>query len=183
MNINPNILSLLNTIGTWLASIATVSAVIVALYLARRDAKIKLKIHVGHRILITPGEKGRPDYCSISITNIGFRKVTINNIGWKVGLYKKRFAVQTLWPFPLNSPLPVQLDDGQEAKYLIPFQAQGNYPNWIDDFSKDFLNPNIWLSANTLKLQVSTSLDKTFEVKIEKGLREKLIEAAKHTDH
>ena len=176
--IDQNILSLLNTIGIWLAGIGTLAAVIVALYLARRDTIVKLKIYAGHRIIVSQGSKEKPDFLSIGITNVGFRKTTIINIGWKIGLLKKKYAIQTLYPLPYSDNLPKTIGDGEEAKFLIPFINFEGYPNWIDEFPKDFLVKFPAITSLNLKLQVFTSIGKTFEVRVEEGLRKKLVESA-----
>jgi len=176
--IDQAVLALLNTIGIWLAGIGTLSAVIVSLYLARKDSIVRLKVYAGHRILVAQNQKEQPDFLSIGITNVGFRKVTITGIGWKVGIFKKKYGIQTLYPNPISDNLPKTLNDGDEARVLIPFKNSQNYPNWIDDFPKDFLGKYPKLSSRTLKLQVLTTIGKTFEVKIEAGLRQKLIESA-----
>lgn len=175
---DPSLFAILNTIGIWLAAIGTVSAVIVSLYLARRDSIIKLKIYAGHRILIGMGQEDRPSYLSIGITNTGFRKVTIVNLGWKSGFFKKTYAIQTLYPGPYSDNLPKTIADGEEARFLIPFKNYDGNPNWIDEFPRDFLDKYPKLKCKTLKLQVMTSLGKTFEVRVEKGLQEKLLESA-----
>ena len=174
----PETFQILNTIGIWLAGIGTLSAVIVSLYLARRDSNVQLKVCAGHRVLVTPGQKGTPDYCSIRVTNVGFRPATITGIGWKVGLFKKKYGIQTVYGHPASSKLPVKLDYGDEASYLIGFLGDGTYPNWIDEFPKDFLADHPRISSLTLKVQAFTSVGKTFEAKIEKGLRQRLLAVA-----
>lgn len=175
--IDQNVLALLNTIGIWLAGIGTLSAVIVSLYLARRDSIVKLQIFVGHRVLVTQNQKEQPDFLSIGITNVGFRKVTITGIGWKFGIFNKKYSIQILYPSPISDNLPKTLNDGDEARVLIPFKNSQDYPNWIDDFPKNFLGKYPKLSSRTLKLQIFTTIGKTFEAKIEAGLRQKLIES------
>ncbi len=174
----PETFQILNTVGTWLAGIGTLSAVIVSLYLARRDSKVKLKVCAGHRVLVTPGQTGTPDYCSIMVTNVGFRPATITGIGWKVGLFKKKYGTQTVYGHPASSNLPVKLDYGDEASYLIGFLGDGTHPNWIDEFPKGFLTNHPRISALTLKVQAFTSVGKTFESKIEQGLRQRLLAVA-----
>ena len=132
-------LQILNTFGTWLAGIGTLSAVIVSLYLARRESSTKIKVSAGHRIIVTQGLKVKPDYCVIRIVNIGFRPVKITGIGWKVGIFKKKYWVQTVLVDQLSSQLPIKLEHGDEASYFIPFVGNGTYANWIDDFAKDTL--------------------------------------------
>ena len=171
-------LDILSIIGVWLAGIGTVEAVITSLYLARRDSRVSLKVSVGHRIMLGPGIEKPPEYCSIYIVNQGFRKATITNIGWKVGFFRKQYAIQQIDGNAYSSPLPVELTDGQEAKYLIPFKNRTGQDHWIDEFPKGFLDKWPRLKARTLRLQVFTYVGKTFEAKLEEGLIEKLVESA-----
>lgn len=153
---------ILSIIGTWLAGIGTLSAVIVSLFFARRDSKVQLKVCAGHRVRVTPGQKGTPDICSIRVTNVGFRPATITGIGWKVGLFKKKYGTQIVYGNPASSELPVKLDYGDEANYQIDFLDDGTHPNWIDDFPKVFLAEHPRIFCLTLKVQVFTSVGKTF---------------------
>lgn len=173
-------INLFNACGAWFAAIGTFSAVTLSLYLASRDRRIRLKISAGHRIVVTQGssETEHPDFCSISVVNVGFRKATITGIGWKVGIFKKRYSIQTPSPSPYSSSMPVSIEDSEEAKWLIPFKAQGNYPNWVDSFAKEFIGKYPKIQARTIKLQIFTSTGKVFERRIEKGLQRRLIEAA-----
>ena len=94
--------------------------VIVSIYLARRDKNIRLDVSAGHRLLVTPGVKGpHPEYVCIMVVNIGHRCAELTGIGWKVGMFKKRHAVQTTSIDGLSSQLPIRLKDGEEAKYFI----------------------------------------------------------------
>ncbi len=173
-------LKIINVIGTWLVGIGTVGAVITSLYLARRDSRVNLKVSAGHRIIVGAGIniKDPPDYCSIYIVNQGFRKATITNIGWRVGFFRKQYAIQQIDGNAYSSPLPVELSDGQEAKYLIPFKNPSGQHHWIDEFPKGFLDKWPNFRVRTLRLQVFTSVGKTFEAKLEKGLIEKIVESA-----
>lgn len=171
-------LQILNTIGTWLASIGTLSAVIVSLYLARRESTTKIKVSAGHRILVTPGQRAQPDYCIIRIVNVGFRPAKITAVGWKVGFFKKKYGIQTVHGNILSSQLPAKLEHGDEAAYFIDFVGDGTYPNWIDEFPKDFLGKKPKLKSLSIKVQAFTSVGKTFEEKIEKGLRQRFVESA-----
>jgi hypothetical protein len=86
----------INSFADWLSALGTVSAVILALYLARRDKNVRLEVSAGHRIVVTPGTEGPyPEYLMIRIVNIGHREAQITNIGWKVGLFRRlsRYAV------------------------------------------------------------------------------------------
>jgi hypothetical protein len=144
--------------------------------LARQDKRVRLDVSAGHRLLITPGQTGRPEYLVIRIVNVGHRETQIINIGWKVGLIKKQYAIQTTIQDGLSSPLPARLRDGDEAKYYIPLE--GGY-NWLEGFIKDFYKHNFKSRLRYTKIQVFTSVGKTFESRIEKGLQNKILEVYK----
>jgi hypothetical protein len=167
----------INTFAPWFSAFGTLSAVIVSLYLSRAEKPIKLEIRAGHRLIIEPGKKAKyPEYLYISAINTGHRITTIINIGWKVGFIKKRHAIQIVPNHISSSSLPVKIDDGEEAKWLISLDKE---ENWIENFSKDFLLPNPRWNLLWVKLQIHTSIGKTFETRVEKGLREMLLEECK----
>jgi len=165
----------INSFSDWFSAIGTLAAVVLALYLARGQSKLKLRISAGHRIMAGLGTGNFPDYLYISIVNTGFRKACITGIGWKVGLFKKSYAIQTTDKSPWSSSLPIDLSDGQEAQYLVPFKGEAD---WLNVFARDFLGNRPVLTSYFITLQVFTSVGKIFEKRIERNLREKLIDAA-----
>jgi len=66
--------------GTWLSSIGTIAAVIVALYLASLTERVRLRIQVGLRVMIVGDGSPPEDHLSIEVTNLGERPVTINSV-------------------------------------------------------------------------------------------------------
>jgi hypothetical protein len=167
-------LKFINTFAPWLAAIGTLAAVWVALYFARNDKRIRLEVNAGHRLMITQGQKGpHPEYLLIRIVNLGHREAQITNIGWKVGLFKKQHAIQTTIQDGISSRLPVRLKDGEEASYYIPLH--GEY-SWLDGFINDFYQNNPKSIVKHTKIQVFTSVGKTFESTIEKGLQKYILE-------
>jgi len=125
---------------------------------------------------VTPGVPGEhPEYLVIRIVNIGHREAQVTNIGWKVGFLKKKFAVQTTIKDRLSADLPVRLKDGQKANYYIPLSE---HTNWLRDFAKDFLPNKYRLRSRFIKITVHTSIEKSFEAPIEKGLRDRLVDVA-----
>ena len=84
-NLNWNFI---NRVSGLLTAIGTLSAVIVSLWLALRDSRIRLKVHVGIRkifferkIYEHPGLE--PDFLDIAVTNVGRRVVTVTGLLWK----------------------------------------------------------------------------------------------------
>lgn len=170
----------INTFAPWFSAIGTITAVILSLHLARRDKHIRLEVTGGHRLIVTPGVPGpHPEYLVINIVNVGHREAQIKNIGWKVGIFKKRYAVQTTTNDGTSSPLPIRLKDGEEAKYFVPLNEE---TKWSERFAKDMLKPFPRLQAYFVRVQAFTSVGDTFESRIEKGLREKLIETVRSSE-
>ncbi len=165
-----------NSFAPWFSAAGTLAAVIVSLYLARSREKIKLAVRAGERLMVhrdgTPLEK-EPRYLFISIINIGSREVMVNNIGWKIGFLKKEYAIQTIDDRVDSSTLPIKLKDGDEAKYFILLSEPSK---WLDEFVKDFILDHGEKRVNRIWVQVYTSVGRTFEVKLEKNMRDRLIE-------
>ncbi|MGH6934573.1 MAG: hypothetical protein ACRED2_00050, partial [Methylocella sp.] len=108
-----------NSFSNWFSAVGSLAAVWVALHLANRIARPKAEISVGHRIIIEPGGKRPiPEFLVLRIVSSGDRIIRINQIGWKVGLRRKRFAVQ-MFETSMSSQLPVELAHGQEAHWYV----------------------------------------------------------------
>jgi len=120
-------------------------------------------------------EKHR-EFLYVSAINTGNRIVTITNVGWEIGWLKKEHAIQVVQKDQLSSGLPVKIDDGEEAKWFVPLDLQ---ENWIERFTRDFLHSNPNLNIRSLRIQIHTSVGKTFETSVEKNLKERLIQECK----
>ena len=156
-------------IGTWFAGLATLAAVLTALYFARRGEKVRLKIYVGIRQLIrgdgSPGE----DHVCFNVTNVGERPVIITTAGWVVGKRKKRkYCIQFFESGPQQCP--VELTHGKTANLMFSLAGP---PDWVRGFKK-FLDDTSDQSLKTLRAQVFTSVGQTFEIKPEDPLIERL---------
>jgi len=166
---------LVNSFANWLSAIGTLAAVCVSLYLANRLSTPKAKVSVGLRIILGAGAKGpAPEYVVFRVVNTGERPLRITQIGWKLGLWKKRYAIQ-MYEASLSSTLPVDLAHGQEAQWFIPTAAR-EVP-WPSYFAKGMLMPNYRSSCFTLRAQVFSSVGHVFKAKPEGPLLSKLREA------
>lgn len=172
-------ITLFNACGAWIAAIGTISAVIVALYLARSDRIIRIRLSVGHRLVGSGPDLAKyQDHCAIKAVNMGFRKVTITGIGWKAGFLKKRTYEQILSMSPYPSMMPITLADGDEATWHIPFNSVDEHPNWIDTFPLKLLGKHPYWISKSIRIFVYTSVGKMIVAPIEKPLRERLVAAA-----
>lgn len=169
---------LYNSFSNWLSAIATLAAVLVSLHLARKAGRPRAKVSVGHRIVVTPGESQKPpEVVVFKLVNTGDRTIRVTNIGWKVGLWRKRYALQ-LHDEKQSSPMPVELSHGQEAQWTIPLDVREE--PWLEYFANGMLRPNLWLSCKTARAQFHTSVGEVFSVRPEPGLIKKLYETGKH---
>ena len=66
----------INTFAPWLSAIGTISAVMVSLFLARKD-KPKLKTNTSIKVLISEMFDNNPRYLIIEVANIGIRPTKI----------------------------------------------------------------------------------------------------------
>ena len=161
-------------LGTWTAGLATVAAVCVSLYLARRGEKVRLRIFVGLRMTV-PGDGSPPEeHVCFHVTNLGERPVSIQSVGWVVGKRRKRKnCIQPLsgrW----TTQCPTEIKYGQDVRFMVSLSET---PNWVRDFSVGFINDPSGQLLKTLRAQIFTSVGKTFEVKPESGLLERLRQA------
>jgi hypothetical protein len=169
MNFTKETWLFINTFADWFSAVGTIAAVITSLYLARAQERVKLRLYSGHRLLLATGRPDlRSEYVLVSVTNLGHRAVTITGIGWKSGIFRKKYGVQTTSSDGLSSTIPIQIADGHEAKWFIPLRKE---VGWLSDFCQHFLLPSWRIRLFSLRVQVFTSIGRTFDVRVERGLR------------
>ncbi len=163
-----------NTIGIWLAGLATFAAVLVSLHLARRHERIRLKSFAGLRIVYRGDGSPPEEHLNISVTNLGERPVIINSVGWAVGRGKKRkYCIQTV-SGPWTAQYPVEITHGKQASFMVSFN---HTPSWLTEFANDFLKPFSEGRLKTLVALIHTSVGQTIELKPEEDLLARLRKA------
>jgi hypothetical protein len=158
-------------VGTWVAGLATVGAVIVALYLTKKVERVKLKVHVGLRELVMGDGSPLQEHLSISVTNLGERAVTINSVGWAVGKGKHRKVALQPVAATYTTQYPVELTYGKEANFMVSFLV---VKNWVNDFATGFVHDLSDRNLKTLVALIQTSVGQTIEVRPESNLLEAL---------
>jgi len=166
---------LINSFAGWVSGIGTLLAVIVSLYLARQDSRIRLKLSAGLRQVFTTGPappEGR-DFIVISVTNIGRRAASVTGLFWKSMLVRNFYAMQNPGRAPLSAQLPIRLQDGEGADFTIALR------DFISNDRAAFLRmlprPRSF-TARFLRVHVRTSTGKVFRVRIEQDLGQWLME-------
>lgn len=168
----------LEQLTDWLTAIGTFGAVILTLYLARRDARVSLELAAGHRLLMPPPLGEQPEeQLMLSVVNVGRRPATIEHVGWRFGRFRwfgAQFAVQRLnFNNPIGQRVPVTLQDGERWSYLEPFDA------WAEHVTKDTLKPLTQRKARRIYFHVVTSTGVQYFEPIERSLQERLMQFAR----
>lgn len=168
----------INSFAGWFSAFGTIGAVIVALYLTRQDKRIRLRVTAGHRVIVSQGLKGPPpQYLAIRITNVGHRDVQVVGIGWRIGLFKKSYAEQTIIRDGISSTLPIRLRDGDEACYYTPLFDESE---WLrQEFIQKMLFPNFRWRLWFTYVRIFTSAGRVFEVPLEQGLKKRIVDYVK----
>jgi len=162
-------------VGTWFTGLATVAAVIVALYFSRKADKVRLRVSAGLRVFILGDGSPSQWHLVIDVTNVGERPVTVNSVGWAVGKGKdRRHGVQTV-SGPFTKQYPIELAYGKNAGFMVSFSVS---PNWLREFATGFVKDVSDKSLKTLVAQIYTSVGQTVEVQPEKELLKEVKKAA-----
>lgn len=160
------------SVADWVSGLGSLSAGIIALYLARASQRIRLKGYCGLRIIVGLGTTHQ-EVVSFAVTNIGTRSTVINNISMCVGRFrKKRFAIITMVRDQYSVGIPYPLADGQNAHWGIPLDQSRT---WIKDLCDGFIQtPG---DVKTLQFRVHTSHGDDLVLRPEEPLRKAILEA------
>ncbi|MFQ5852936.1 MAG: hypothetical protein ACE5JU_20440 [Candidatus Binatia bacterium] len=172
----------INSFAPWLAAIGTVAAVITALYLARKDARIQLKVRALIRFVAIVGTDlgPGPDYVSVEVSNVGRRVATVTYIYWKTGIFRKKNYVWLVPQNPYSANIPVKLHDGEQATFM---DLMTQFERGIKKFAEEDLSG--WasgLKGRFVRVGVGTSTGDRFEALVDKSLRARFLEMARKAD-
>jgi len=151
-----------NTFAPWLSGVGSLSAVIVSLWLVRRDKFIRLLVEISYSTsaLQTPAVK-------VTVTNVGARKANITEIYMKVGVFRTIMDVVDPIQERTNPVLPASLDDGDFIDIDLPMESM------TANLKTAFQNAAWWnggKSANiflrAVKIGVRTSTGKAIEANL-----------------
>ena len=139
------------SVAEWVSGIGALAAALVALYLARRSERIRVRAYCGFRIIIGTGVPKREVFC-VSATNIGTRATIVNNIGMRVGRIRRRYAVINMMPTAISAGIPQQLVDGQSVSWHIPMDAERT---WVKELCSSLVRSKS--DARSLRFTVHTN--------------------------
>ena len=159
----PEIRQWLDIGAQYLTAVGTVGAVIVALYLSRKDRREKISVSAAIHYSVGPeqtlAESTR--LYGLTATNVGFATVTVQNLCWRVGVLRKKVLYVDTWglEWPTESP-PKTLRRGDWLTVRLPQeQFIGGLTLLLEEVSK---HPFPTLAFRSLRAGVETSTKKRF---------------------
>jgi hypothetical protein len=167
----------INTFAPWFSALGTLTAVIVSLYLARRAAKLDVRVNLSVVSLFSQGQNlsGVPPYFNITVVNHG-REAVIKGIGWR-----QRWPTRHVWSQippndPLSTKLPARLEFGDTATLLFPTTTFNADAKPILEHVKLSRFPK--LTVRLLRAGVYASTGEEFLVRFDKHIRRFILERA-----
>ncbi|BDU22508.1 hypothetical protein [Dyella sp. GSA-30] len=168
------VINVWNAVGTWVAGLATTGAVIVSLWLASRQSRVKLYATIGVRSIVGNGEHIR-NLITLSITNLGERPVRVDSVSWKFPPAKSgyKFGMQNFGG-PYSETMPKEVTHGERATFTYS-DEDFKWSKWLlADYPE--ATSERWLKR--LRLHINTSVNQTVVIKPERTLIERIKEAA-----
>jgi hypothetical protein len=169
----------INSFADWLSGIGSIVAVVVALYLAARDRRIRLIPRAAHQVILVPNLRSNQEIVGISVTNNERRPAIITGLYLKAGMSKKNlFQLTPVGLLSGSSGFPQELRDGEQAHYRYltsDFQASA-IPEFVRIYPR--ISRSIWrgMWLRWMKIGVETSVGKRFERPLHGTLRQWLSE-------
>lgn len=151
------------SVADWVSGLGSLSAAIVALYLAKSAERIRLRGFCGIRVVVGQGIAPQ-DLVFISVTNIGTRATVVNNISMRVGWFKRRHAVITVVKDQYSVGVPYSIADGQEGHWGIPLEKDNK---WLHELIDGFILRRS--DVNSLRFFVHTNHGEKLALRPEKA--------------
>ena len=166
---------LLGAIGAWVAGLGTLGAAGIALWLARRTEKIRMRCVVNLYVVLY-GEKQPTKYCmGCEVTNLGILHIIVDAIGWSIGTgNNKKYGTQNIFRSPYSDSLPKRLEYGESANFRVLWKEEEMkiwMRNLVEMFDITFSN------IETLRARIYTTTGHVETVKPSKDFMKELAEA------
>jgi len=151
------------------SAIGTLGAVIVALYLAHRDRKIRLTVRTSRGTV--RDNQVSSDVVWVAVANIGLRSATVTTMYWKIGFWKPVTLVQFPTGYLNSGQLPKRLADGDTADFLFQLDTftGRNMKTLRHEIEKRW---STWWALRTMKIGVTSSAGGSVEARIDSTLRD-----------
>jgi len=151
-----------NGFANWLAAIGTISAVIVALWLARRQEHPRVTLHAEvSSVWFEKGSEKNREYLEVRAVNVGDRPVTISHLSLRFGLFRKLWVGVPIPDKEVSSPFPIEITYGKEATWLIPLEKD-NF-KWREDVAKFLADASRSTRIRFASVYATTTTGKIFK--------------------
>src|SRR5262249_47536806 len=100
-----------NGFSGWASGLATLLAVVVSLWLATRDNRVKLKVRAGLVWRVTQDSDQKQSFISFQVTNIGYGPAYIVGLFWKLGLFRRQIFFTVPTSNPCTDTIPHALKE------------------------------------------------------------------------
>jgi hypothetical protein len=161
-----------NSFAEWFSALATIGAVVGALYLARRD-DLKLRVSAGLRIIVVgPPGAPRPEVVHVTVVNVGRRPAQVETLNWRIGRFRRSWF---FWMRPVefnSSALPIRLEEGQRATYSM---AAERTPEIFEPLARDVTRSWVRRRFAPVYVLANTSTGQTFAQQVERDLRTRIV--------
>lgn len=136
-------------LAQWAAALGTLLAVVVSLYLARREGRTRIRVRADAGIGKGPDGVPLERQLFVNVTNHGLRPITVEWIGFQAWPWRRRSSIVAVGP-PRSDRLPFRLEHGEEKSLRLPLDE------WVKMTAK--ADQLTWWRVLRLRVHVHTTL-------------------------
>jgi hypothetical protein len=159
------------SVADWVSGIGSLTASVVALYVALDSKRIKLRGYAGTRLIVGQGRPSR-EILAVSATNVSQRPTVISNISFTFSVWRwRRQGIVTFFESVDTHGIPKTLVDGETGSWHVPLNGESV---WLSELARKF--PVTRFDVWTWRFLVHTSNGGTTTFRAEKRLRTMFLE-------
>ena len=148
-------IQIFSLIGVWIAALGTCTASAIAIYLAFRTEKVKLRLTVGFRM-----NENSQRLLFVQVTNLSLNPVTISFVNWEIGRYRN-VLIQTD-KFMIAQLCNKKLSYGESIQYYTKPDIYESWKSYFIQFIGDH-------PLSSLRFALGTSIGQNKKQKLEKS--------------
>ena len=164
LGLSPQEWEIINGFANWLAAIGTIAAVVVSLWLARRQDKPRGNIWADvSPVYFSKNSPNNRTYLIVKAVNVGDRPITVTHLSLSFGLFKKVYvAIPKACP-EISALLPVELPYGKEVEWYIPLETEQF--KWVDNVAKHIIESHPRVHVRAVRVHAYTASGHVLESK------------------
>ncbi len=163
--VSPQKWEIINGFANWLSAIGTLAAVLVTLWLVRRQDRPRLKVFASvSSVWFAKNSPKNRKYLIITAVNIADRPASIRYLSLKFGLLRKE-GVEAPPDPEISSSLPTEITYGQEAKWYIPLET--NDRKWLNEVADYLMSQRPRVRVGVVSVYAQTTVG--YKIKAKTG--------------